>query len=422
MFIETANKFLNLFSSIYSTNGFSNDEIELICRDIRNILIESDVPLEYIKDFICELKKKIPNKDIKKKDKKIFIAKLLYRYISNILGNIEREYIPIENKINIIALFGSNGVGKTSTIVKIANFLKQKYPEKKILCVSFDIIRLAAQEQLESLCKTHHIECLKMPFDNNIKNLKILHDMLKINYFDIVLVDMPGINHKNNNSVNSLENIIKSLHIKEKWLVVDSTFGSNSTDMIKSFIDNLHVNSIIVSKVDANSKGGIFFTIKYITNIPVIYITYGENIMNISKFDSKSITNRILGNGDIKELWTVINNDGIRKKTFDDKTFNFNILLSHLKTIKKFGSFKILTSFLPGFNKTISKLDQKATDFLKKQISILESMTSLERMNVKLLNEESRIKRIAFGSGNSINDTRHIIDKLKEILNSLSLK
>jgi signal recognition particle subunit SRP54 len=423
MFLSTANKFSNLVNKIKGSS-FSEKELESISIDIRNILLEADVPLDYIKDFLQQLNIKLSKSTVKSSDKQAVLLKIIEDHMIKTLG-CEFKNITLDSSVKKIMLIGSNGVGKTSFLVKFANILK-KQSKKDICCFSFDKVRPAAQLQLKKLCLNNNIDYFDLDSDDLQENAALVNKIEKSGSFPLMLIDTPGINHNDKKAIQYLLEIKQLLNIDEVWLVIDGTFGQNVVNIINAFTDILPIDSFIVTKMDSDQRGGVIFSIKYLSDKPIRYLTDGEKIDDIKEFHPDRITKRILGKGDMKQLIETAN------KTVDKKeietiaqrivngNLNFEDLLLQLNSIKKMGGLPKIASLVPGLSSMVGKIDSNMINYIDKQIAIIGAMTTQERLDPKLVLENSRATRIAKGASVKIQDVFDIKKRLDETQKMLS--
>jgi signal recognition particle subunit SRP54 len=419
MLFATAGKFAQMISSFGNKSAFSKSEAENVALDIRNILVESDVPLEYAKTFAENLKQKLLITKIETENKKAIIAHIVKDHIIKTFGG-EFQPINVTHKSFTVSLFGPNGVGKTTTLVKIAKILQKQ--NKSTLCVSLDNYRPAAQQQLKELCNKNGIDYVPLTENNLDANFEILQKIHSSKSYDVILVDTPGLNHNDSEANNIITQITKHIAIDEKIFIIDGTFGQTSVDIIKGFQKNLDFTSSIVTKMDSDQVGGIFFSVKMITDKPIRYITTGEKVTDIAEFYPEKIANRIMGKGDIKQLLNEIRNvadtntdmNSSIKRIMNDQ-MNFNDMMTQFNMIKKLGGIGKVASMIPGLSGIMGKVDGNVIKFISKQIAIIQSMTPEERENPELLkNEIERRQRVAKGASATVEDVDMLISKLHE--------
>lgn len=423
MLEETFNKINNVISGLRN-RCFTDDEIDLLAMDLRNVLLEADIPYSYVKEFLVELKKKLSLVKEKKLDKSAIVGGIIKDFFDKTLSNGSNKSINIKkNGITTIAVCGTNGVGKTSFVAKLANLLQKQY-KKNVVCISFDKTRPAAQEQLKVLCQKNNIDFITEPDDfDNEKTIKRVIYIIENKLADVLIVDNPGISPDNKKGVEQLQNIIKNIQFDEKILVLDSTFGQNAVEFIKKFDDLVDLTGFTITKTESDQKGGVFFAVKSVSNKPIYYITEGEKIDDIKPFDAKMISDAIVDGG-LKKLVDAFRNsnqehiNSLLNKAKNHE-LNYNDLLLQLQQLVSFGKLDKVLSVLPHTRSFFNvKLSTDTYTLIKHWIAIINSMTKYERNNPTILNMD-RINRIAKGSGCQVADVLVLRRKLDEINASL---
>ena len=423
MLEETFNKINNVISGLRN-RCFTDDEIDLLAMDLRNVLLEADIPYSYVKEFLVELKKKLSLVKEKKLDKSAIVGGIIKDFFDKTLSNGSNKSINIKNNgITTIAVCGTNGVGKTSFVAKLANLLQKQY-KKNVVCISFDKTRPAAQEQLKVLCQKNNIDFITEPDDfDNEKTIKRVIYIIENKLADVLIVDNPGISPDNKKGVEQLQNIIKNIQFDEKILVLDSTFGQNAVEFIQKFDRLVDLTGFVITKTESDQKGGVFFAVKSVSKKPIYYITEGEKIDDIKLFDAKMISDAIVDGG-LKKLVDAFRNsnqehiNSLLNKAKNHE-LNYNDLLLQLQQLVSFGKLDKVLSVLPHTRSFFNvKLSTDTYTLIKHWIAIINSMTKYERNNPTILNMD-RINRIAKGSGCQVADVLVLRRKLDEINASL---
>ena len=423
MLEETFNKINNVISGLRN-RCFTDDEIDLLAMDLRNVLLEADIPYSYVKEFLADLKQKLSLVKDKKLDKSAIVGGIIKDFFDKTLSNGSNKSINIKkNGITTIAVCGTNGVGKTSFVAKLANLLQKQY-KKNVVCISFDKTRPAAQEQLQILCRNNNLDFISEPDDfDNEKTLRRAIYIIENKLADVLIVDNPGISPDNNRGAEQLQRIMGAVEFDEKILVLDSTFGQNAVDFIKKFDELVELTGFTITKTESDQKGGVFFAVKSVSNNPIYYITEGEKIDDIKPFDVKMISDAIVDGG-LKKLIDAFRNsnqehiNSLLNKAKNHE-LNYNDLLLQLQQLVSFGKLDKVLSVLPHTRSFFNvKLSTDTYTLIKHWIAIISSMTKQERNNPTLLNMD-RINRIAKGSGCQVADVLVLRRKLDEINASL---
>lgn len=422
MLLATANKFGELLNKLKNKPTFTNEDISKLSIDIRNILVEADIPLEYVNIFIDSLVKKISDVDFKIQDRQAVVAKILHNHITETLGGAT-ESIKFDQEERFL-IIGPNGVGKTSFLTKFANLIKVKN-QKSVCCMSLDKIRPAAQTQLKQMCNTANIPYADLQSDNINENLETAAQVIASNEFEVILIDTPGLNHNDQEAVERIKKIYNELECTQVVFVIDAIFGSNSLNIIKEISKSLPISWITVTKSEADQRGGIFMSCRYACNgkIPIRYITTGEKINDIEEFNPDNITRRLMGQGDLKYLMNSMESVSSKQSIEEVLTrmqstgkLNFNDLANQLKYVEKLGGIAKIASVVPGISGMISKVTPEMQEYMKLQIAIINSMTPEERIKPELVMQPDRAQRIAKGAGVDI----QMIFELKKRLDDAS--
>lgn len=419
MFAQTVDKIQNVVSRLKG-DSFTTAEIDGLTLELRNILLDADVPYEYIKSLCADLQTKIRNVRAKKLNKSAIIGGLLQSYIDATFDNADGDGIKIKNTgITTIGIFGPNGVGKTSIIPKIAHLIKQEH-NKRIMCVSFDMTRFAAQEQLKIVCKTADIEYLNVIENGLEQGILKLKEIIDYEMVDVLFVDFAGISPDNQNGAKIWLNVLNEIKLDEKILVIDSTFGQHTIELIEGYAKIVNITGFAVSKVESDQKGGVFFSIATASNKPIYYVSMGEKINDIAKFNKRMVGDALFKDGGLKSVideFRKSNKEYIQQLIIQKNKhgINYNDLLQQLTQLLSFGKLDKVLSVLPHTKSFFNvKLSTDAYILIKKWIAIILSMTKNERANINILNID-RINRIARGSGTTISDVITLKKKIEEI-------
>lgn len=420
MFDNLTTRLSKIIYNIKGKGKFTEKNIQGIIREIRISLLEADVSLQVVNNFINQIKNKVigtkinksftPSQDFLKIVKKELIFLIGGKYYPIKLDNIQPT---------IILLVGLQGTGKTTTIAKLAKLLKTENKKKKILLVSTDISRPAAIDQLQQLAMQ-----IKTDFysDKNLSALEIIDVLIKTKkkFYDIILIDTSGRLHNNNKMMKEIKQIHFSLQPTETIFVIDAMSGQESANIAKSFNDNIPITSLILTKVDGDMRGGVALSACYITKKPIKFICTGENIKDIKIFYPDRIASQILGMGDVLTLIEDIKNkisikhskkisENLKKNTFD-----LNDFLEQLQQMRRVGGLKNIISKLPIFFKKANNLNKTNEDFFFKMEVIISSMTKQERLNPNII-KRSHKKRIAYGSGMTIQDINKMLKQFENM-------
>ena len=431
MFENLSNRLQDVFSSLKKTGSIDETALDLAMRDIRRALLEADVSLEVVKKFISEVKQKALGQEIIQSiSPSQMIIKLVNDELINILGN-DTATINIEGKKPAsLMLVGLQGSGKTTSIAKLAKFIKSKY-SKNILLVSLDVNRPAAFEQLQKLAHDIDIEILPKVENQSPENIaKRAIAAAEINDIDLILFDTAGRTSIDDNLMQELQKLESFLEPIETLLILDSMTGQDAINVAKNFSDKIKLTGSILTRVDGDARGGAALSLKMTTGCPIKFIGNGEKIDDIEIFHPDRIANRILDMGDVVTLVEKaaenIDHQEAEKmaERLQQGEFDLNDLLSQINQMKKMGGISSMLKFIPGMKNLGDKANTVSDDAIKKQEAIILSMTKLERRKPKMINS-SRKQRIAKGSGTVVSEVNRILKqhrKMADMMKRVSKK
>ena len=417
MFGTLNEKLEKIVKSIAGRATISEDDLDITLREIRIALLEADVALSVVKDFIDNVKSNIVGKEVLKSIKPDqMIIKLVQEELIKILGLNNEPLNIAKTGITKILFCGLQGSGKTTTIAKVANFIK-KNSKKKILLVSSDIYRPAAQEQLQVLGKQINVEFFDHQNSQSVEAITL--ESIKYaekNLFDILLFDTAGRQVVDDKMMEELKTISQKLKPQETILVADSLTGQDAANIAKRFNETVSITSSILTRVDGDGRGGAALSIKSITGAPIKFIGTGEKIDQLESFHPERIANRILGMGDIVSLVEKAS-ENIDKKEMEDLAkkmskgkFDLEDFAGQLKQMGKMGGISGIMSMLPGISKAQKLMAENkiSDDVINHQIAIISSMTKNERADPDIIKASRKI-RISKGSGTRVQDVNKLL-------------
>ncbi|MDR0484502.1 MAG: signal recognition particle protein [Alphaproteobacteria bacterium] len=420
MFNSLSSRFKDVFNFIGKKASIEEKDLDSVLREIRLVLLEADVSLEVIKDLIPKIKEDLLGKEIYRSiSPKQVILKSVYDHLYKLLDSTEEQLKLYTNPTTFCMMVGLQGTGKTTTSAKIANFLKNKQ-NKKVLLACLDLNRPAAYEQLQTLAKDNNLDF----FEYSEKNLKkIVNDIKSYatkNFYDVVILDTAGRLSIDEELMNEMQLVYDLTKSREVLLVMDSMAGQISFDVAKRFAEKIPLSGLIVSKADADSRGGAILSAKFITQVPIKFMGVGEKIQDLEAFIPKRIVDRVLDQGDIISL--IENFEELQSEEdakMEEKLlkgqFSMDDLRKQLITMNKMGGASGLMSMIPGMSGLTEKIKNGMdSNIIKKNIAIIDSMTKLERKKPDLLNF-SRKKRIAQGSGTTLQDINILLKQYESM-------
>ncbi|EFF41171.1 signal recognition particle protein [Mycoplasmopsis alligatoris] len=409
------------------------DLVEVI-REIKMSLLEADVNLKVVKDFISNVKTKALEAELigKLNPSQQFI-KIVHEELIRVLGNKVVE-LKIEKKPYVIMMIGLQGSGKTTATTKLSYYFRKKHAIEKPLVVAADIYRPAAVDQLVTLAKSIQVDYYEEGVKNSAENivtngLKKAHE----NKNDLVIIDTAGRLAIDENLVVELENIKKIAKPDEILFVADALSGQDIINVAQTFHDRLKLTGSIITKLDSDARGGAALSIRQVLNLPIRFIGTGEKVSNLDLFYPDRMADRILGMGDVLSLiekaGDVIDEKQAGKMINKMFSGNFTIddLMEQLKQIKKLGKFSKILKMMPGglANKINDDQIDKAEEKMRLFEILISSMTKEERKNPKLLKHASRKNRIIKGSGRSAQEYNKLItefEMMSKRMNEMSSK
>jgi signal recognition particle subunit SRP54 len=429
MFESITRNFGGIIDKLRGRKFISDEDFNVALREIRVAMLEADVSLPIIKEFIKRVKDEVIGEEvIKKVSSGQMIVKIINDELLYLLGNDTCEVNLNIAKPMFVMMCGLQGSGKTTTSAKLAKRLKEKY-SKKVLLVSLDVYRAAAKMQLEMLAKKACVDSLEIkenekPLDIAKRAIEFINDK---NY-DVVIFDTAGRMAIDENLMKELVELVEFIKPHEKLLVADSLMGQDAVNIASEFNGRIGLTGIILTRVDGGGRAGCALTMKLATGCPIKYISSGEKLDQFDEFIPERIASKILDMGDIisfvEKAQEVVDDEEASKLELKIKTgiFDFDDFLAQLKSLNKLGGLGTMLSFLPGAAKLKDFMQQKGFDdnLLKKQESIVYSMTKVERKNPEILNS-SRKFRIANGSGTNIQDVNSLLKKFKQIKKTIEV-
>lgn len=424
MFQILTQNLTKIFDRLKRSGTLTEVQINDTMRDIRIALLAADVALPVVQDFIATVKAKALGQEIiKSVSPGQMVIKIIHRELINFLSSSQEEsslQLNAEPPVSIL-MVGLQGSGKTTASAKLALWLKNQ--NTKVLLVSLDTYRPAAQEQLAILSQSIAVDCLSIiPHQTPLDITKRAIHTAKLSAYDIVIYDTAGRLQIDNHMMDEALNIKNLTNPTEIILVVDAMTGQDSIIIANSFNQKLSITGIILSRIDGDAKGGAALSLKHVIQKPIKFLSTGEKLTHLEEFDPERIASRILDMGDILSLVekaaSVIDQEEAEKTAAKLRKGKFDLedYLLQIKSIKKLGGFSSILNLLPGVNKIIDKVDQSKLSgkTIEHQEAIILSMTKKERKNPDLLNA-SRRKRIASGAGTTVPKVNQLLKQHKQI-------
>ncbi len=409
------------FSKITSRGVLNEKDIDDAMREIRVALLEADVSLPVVKEFIAKVKvEALGEKVVKSIQPGQMVVKIVHDELVRLLGSEESCELNFQAVPPVsILMVGLQGSGKTTTSAKIANKLKNK---KKVLLVSLDVYRPAAQEQLAQLAAQIGVDSL--PVIKGEKPEAITKRALsegKKGGYDVIILDSAGRLQIDQELMNEVKEVKKIANPTEVLLVADSMIGQEACNVAKEFNEQIGITGLVLTRIDGSARAGAALSMKMVADVAIKFLGTGEKIDEFEEFHPERLAGRILGQGDVvslveKAMEKVDHQEAekMAKKMMKGK-FDLEDMLNQLRQIQKLGSIGSIMGLIPGLSKFKNQIEQAGADGLvKKQEAIILSMTKAERANPDII-KASRKKRIAAGSGVEVHEVNKLLKSYEQM-------
>ena len=419
MFENLSDRLQNVMHKIKGYGRITEENISDMMREIRLSLLEADVNYKVVKEFTNKVKEKALGANVNSKlSPGEEFVKIVKDELTELLGG---DSVPLETTKNptITMLVGLQGSGKTTTIGKLANFLRKNH-KKKPLLVACDIYRPAAIDQLKTIGKELNIKVYSEGKKDPVEITKNAINYAKENDFDYVLIDTAGRLQIDDKLMEELQNIENAINPHETLLVIDAMMGQDAINVINGFNDKLKLTGVILTKLDGDTRGGVALSVRHLTNIPIKFIGVSEKMDGLSEFHPDRMASRIIGMGDVLSLVEKVSSE-IDEKDAEDLvkkmtkgSFDLEDFLKQIKQIKKLGPLENIIKLLPGAKKmglNNVKVDPKKMSHIE---AIVLSMTPYERKHPEIL-KASRKQRIAKGSGTTVTEVNQLLKQFEEM-------
>jgi len=422
MAFENLSEKLSLaFKKLKGKGIVTEKDIKESMREIKLALLEADVNYKVVKDFVGRVSERAAGSDVMESlTPGQQIIKIVNDELTDLMGGENSRIEFGKTMPTVVMLAGLQGAGKTTFCAKLAGYMRKKH-NKRPLMVACDIYRPAAIKQLEVVGKQIDVPVFQMGDSKSaveIAKSAIAH--AKDHGNDFVIIDTAGRLHIDEELMQELADVSQSVNPNEILLVIDAMTGQDAVNIAESFNNQLEITGVIMTKLDGDTRGGAALSVKAVTGKPIKFVGVGEKLSDIEEFHPDRMASRILGSGDVLSL--------IEKaeQAFDQKTaeqlemklrknqFDFDDFLEQLQQMKKMGPLSQLIKMIPGINtKALSEADIDENRIFKIE-AIIRSMTKKERQNPSIINA-SRKKRIAAGSGNSVQDVNLLLKQFEQM-------
>lgn len=430
MFESLSEKLQNVFSKLRNKGALSEVEVNEALREIRLVLLEADVNYKVVKDFISKIKERAIGTDILEGlNPAQQVIKIVNEELINLLGGSQVRLKNASKPPTVYMVAGLQGSGKTTTVAKLALMLKKQ--GKQPLLVAGDVYRPAAIEQLKMLGEQVGVQVFDIgdKQDAVVVAKAAMHQAL-MDAKDPIIIDVAGRLHIDEEMMSELIRLRKAIDIAEVLLVVDAMTGQDAVNVAQQFNEALDIDGIIITKMDGDARGGAALSIKSVTGKPIKFVGTSEKMDGLEPFFPERMASRILGMGDVLSLIEKTQEHFDDKqsakleKKFRENKFDLEDYLEQVQKIKKMGSVEQILGMIPGMGGLKAKLKDTKIDEnqFKRVEAIIQSMTSQERRDPNVLNGNRR-KRIAVGSGTSVQEVNQLIkqfDEMKKMIKMFS--
>ncbi|MBE6864609.1 MAG: signal recognition particle protein [Ruminococcus sp.] len=411
-------KLNNVFKKLKSRGKLSESDVKDAMREVRLALLEADVSYKVVKDFVKGVTERAVGEEVLSSlTPAQQVIKIVNEELCALMGNSNARINFASKPPTVIMMCGLQGSGKTTHSAKLAKLLKKE--GHRPLLAACDIYRPAAIDQLEVVGKKADVKVFQMGQENPVTIAKNALSYAKDYGHDVLIIDTAGRLHIDETLMQELIDIKAETQPDEIMLVVDAMTGQDAVNVAKAFDDAVGITSVLMSKLDSDTRGGAALSVLAVTGKPIKYVGMGEKLDDFEQFHPERMASRILGMGDvltlIEKAESVMSQKEAERltKKFKENKFDMDDLLDQMKQIKKLGSMKNILGMLPGLGDKIKDADIDESQ-LGRVEAIITSMTKAERAKPSIINP-SRKKRIANGSGTRVEDVNRLLKQFDQM-------
>ena len=423
MFENLTERLGKSLKNISGKGRLSEDNIKDTLREVRMALLEADVALPVVRDFIAQVKDRAVGTEVSKSlnPGQVFI-KIVQSELESVMGQVNEGLNLAAQPPAVVLMAGLQGAGKTTTVGKLGALLKQR-DKKKVLVVSVDVYRPAAIKQLETLATEVGVEFFPSSIEQ--KPIDIVNgaiDFARKQFFDVVIVDTAGRLHVDSEMMGEIQALHKAINPVETLFVVDAMTGQDAANTAKVFNESLPLTGVILTKADGDARGGAALSVRHITGKPIKFMGMGEKLDALEAFHPERVASRILGMGDILSLIEDVERkvdkekaERLAKKVQKGKGFDLHDFKEQLEQMRNMGGMMSMMDKMPGMGNMTAQIKDKANDKSFNQMeAIINSMTKGERARPDVI-KGSRKRRIATGSGTQIQDVNRLLKQFMQM-------
>lgn len=423
MFDNLSEKFSDAFRSLRGTNKISEENVEETLKQVKTALLEADVNFKVVKEFVEKVKAEaLGEKVLRGVEPGQQFVKIMHDQLAQLMGGENSELDVKRPAVMPILIVGLNGAGKTTFAGKLALYLRNKN-KKEVFLIPADNFRPAAKDQLITHAKNLGVEYFDS--DLSMKPVDIVRAGLeeaKRRNKDIAIIDTAGRLQVDEELMSQLVDVRKSLDNPEVLMVADAMTGQEAVNVSKVFHEKVGLTGVVLSKMDSDARGGAALSIRYVTGVPIKFISTGEKMKDLDPFHPDRLAKRILDMGDVVSLVEkaeeAINQDDAMgmMANLERGKFTINDFVKQMETINRLGSFGSILKMIPGMGGALRQMGDLsgAEGEMKKMRVIINSMTKKEREEVSLI-DGSRRKRIATGSGRSVQEVNQFLERFDQM-------
>jgi signal recognition particle subunit SRP54 len=408
-----------VFRKLRGKGKISEEDVKLAMREVRLALLEADVNYKVVKTFVASVSERAVGQEVLQSvTPGQQIVKIVYDEMTKLMGASENKLLMSSKPPTVFMAVGLQGAGKTTTVAKLAkNLIKQG---RRPLMVAGDIYRPAAIKQLQVLGEQVGAPVFSMGETNPVDVARESLEFARINNRDVVIIDTAGRLHVNEELMDELKNIKKTVEPQEILLVVDAMTGQDAVNVAEAFNVDLGLTGVILTKLDGDTRGGAALSVKAVTGCPIKMVGMGEKMDALEAFHPERMASRILGMGDILTLVEKAQENFDEKQAREmerkirQQEFTLEDFLQQMQQVRKMGPLEDLLGMIPGMGKQLKgmkgEIDEKELGHLE---AIIRSMTPEERRNPQIMNG-SRKKRVARGSGSKVQEVNRLLKQFED--------